>query len=104
MILFNGNPSNTILTGQTVLEPHTWHHVVFVRDSNHVTVYLDGDAQPEDRQLSEPTYGSAGSTIFLGGRTDRLFGLEGRLDEVALFDRALTPAGRYRALLGLQVR
>ncbi len=28
--------------------------------------------------------------IFLGGRSDRLFGLEGRLDEVALYDRALT--------------
>lgn len=92
LMLFNGNQSNSILTGRTVLEPRTWHHVVFVRDSNHVTIYLDGDAQPEIEGDLKPTYGSAGNTIFLGGRTDRLFGLEGRLDEVALYDRALTSA------------
>jgi hypothetical protein len=38
LMLFNGNQSNSILTGRTVLEPRTWHHVVFVRDSNHVTI------------------------------------------------------------------
>lgn len=90
LLLFNGNQSNTTLSGRTVLEPRTWHHVVFVREKRRVAVYLDGDVQPEITGDLEPTYGSTGDKIFLGGRTDRLFGLEGRLDEVALYDRALT--------------
>ena len=30
--------------------------------------------------------------VFVGGRSDKLFGFEGKLDEVAVFDRALSAA------------
>ena len=66
----------------------TWHHVVFVRDEDRVRIFLDGHRQtqldttlPKSRRLAE---------WFFGGRSDRVDGWEGRLDEIAIFDRALT--------------
>ena len=90
LLLFNGNERDEALIGRTVLETRTWHHVVFVRDDRHVTVFLNGHAEPEINDELEPTYSDADDEIFLGGRSDRMFGLEGRLDEVALYDRILT--------------
>ena len=90
LLLFNGNERDEALTGRTVLETRTWHHVALVRNGNHVTVYLNGNLQPEIDGELEPTYAEADDEIFLGGRSDRMFGLEGRLDEVALYNRVLT--------------
>ena len=90
LLLFNGNERDETFIGRTVLETRTWHHVALVRNGKHVTVYLNGNPQPEIDGELEPTYSEAADAIFLGGRSDRMFGLEGRLDEVALYDRALT--------------
>ncbi|MCA9066801.1 MAG: hypothetical protein KDA96_27225, partial [Planctomycetaceae bacterium] len=46
--------------------------------------------QPEITGELTATFSGKDDTLFLGGRNDGLFGLEGRLDEVALYDRALT--------------
>lgn len=89
LLLFNGNERDQALVGKTVLETRTWHHVAFVRNGKQVTVYLNGNAQPEIDGELEPTFADS-EDIFLGGRNDQMFGLEGRLDEVALYDRALT--------------
>ena len=74
------------LVGATELKRWTWHHVVLVRDGKSVKVYLDGRAELEG------TAGTAGAIaeVFLGGRSDRQDNWEGRLDEAALFSRALT--------------
>ncbi len=89
LLLFNGNERDQALVGKTVLETRTWHHVAFVRNSKHVEVYLNGNPQPEIDGDLEPTFADS-EDLFLGGRNDQMFGLEGRLDEVALYDRALT--------------
>ncbi len=89
LLLFNGNDRDEAMAGRTILSPRTWHHVAFVRNGSRVTVYLDGNKEPEiDGELT-PTFSSATDELFLGGRTDGLFGLEGRLDEAAVYDRAL---------------
>lgn len=91
LILFNGNAANGLLAGRTVLSPRTWHHVVFARRGDRVTVWLDGAEAPEiDGELAA-TFGD-GDELFLGGRSDGLYGLEGRLDEFAVYDRVLTGA------------
>lgn len=90
LLVFNGNERNEALIGQSVLETHTWHHVVFTRNGKHVTVYLNGGPQPEIDAELEPTFAADCDAFFLGGRSDRLFGLEGRMDEVALYDRVLS--------------
>jgi putative membrane-bound dehydrogenase-like protein len=92
LIVFNGNRQNQILSGKTVLAVRTWHHVVYVRSGNRVTVYLNGNSQPEIDGELPPTFTAADTSVFLGGRSDGLYGLEGRLDEAALYNRALTAA------------
>jgi len=89
LMLFNGNERDEALVGKTVLEPRIWNHVVLVRSGKHVNVYLNGNPSPEIDGDLEPTFGDS-SDIYLGGRNDRMFGLEGRLDEVALYDRVLS--------------
>jgi hypothetical protein len=88
LILFNGNTRNELLAGRTILPLRTWHHVVFVRTGKKATLYLNG--VEEVSAILTPTHHNSVSA-FLGGRSDNFANLEGRMDEVAIFDRALTP-------------
>jgi len=92
LFLFNGNERDQVVAGRTQLAPKAWHHVALVRDGGRVRVHLDGNAQPEIDTEFTHTLPAGERTVFLGGRNDRLFGFEGKLDEVALYARALTPA------------
>ena len=100
LMLYNGNGEKKMLTGTTLLSLRTWHHVVFARAGSKVTVYLDGKAKPEIQGELESTLPADGHEVFLGGRCDNFANLEGRLDEVALYNKALTAeeaATHYRA-------
>ena len=89
LIVFNGNEKDQVLGGSSLIEFRKWHHLVFTRDVDTVRVYLDGRTAPElEGQL--PATFEESDQFFLGGRGDGMFGLEGKLDEVALFNRALT--------------
>lgn len=90
LLLFNGNERDEALVGRTVLAIKTWQHVVLTRDGGKVAVYLNGNKQPEFAGELAATIPADCRDLFLGGRSDGLFGLEGKLDEVALFDRALS--------------
>jgi len=92
LIFFNGNRLKQVLAGRTSIPLRTWNHVVLVRDGKKVTIYLNGQTQPDLSGEVEVTRPAGQVSVFLGGRCDGLFGLEGRLDEVALYDRALAPA------------
>lgn len=98
LILFNGNAKDQLLTGKTKLALKQWHHVVLVREGTKVRVHLDGQAQPDlEGELPVVVEGDA---VFIGGRADNFANWEGKLDEFALFDRALTAeeiAGLYNA-------
>jgi hypothetical protein len=73
------------------VEPKSWHHVVMVRDGERIRVYLNGNPKPDiDGKLAR-SYPKSHSQFFLGGRNDNFANLQGRLDEVALYDRALSP-------------
>ncbi|MEO6434264.1 MAG: LamG domain-containing protein, partial [Tepidisphaeraceae bacterium] len=105
LIFFNGNKSNEVLSGASKISPKTWNNVVLVRDGAQVNVYLNGNAQPDITGEIDVTVPAGTGRIFLGGRNDNLFNLEGKLDEVAIFNRALTAeeaTARYK-LTGLPV-
>ncbi len=82
--------AGSVLTGSHALGFRAWHHIVFVRSGSRITVYLDGRAEPEIQgDLAEPLR-SGPTTLWLGGGAGREFAWEGRLDEVAVYGRALT--------------
>ncbi len=88
LFFFNGNRDHTLIVGKTTVPLRRWTHVVFVRDGRRVRLYVDGrlDAEgeaPVTRPVKEVE-------LFLGGRCDRFAPLEGRLDEVAFFNRVLS--------------
>jgi hypothetical protein len=106
LILFNGNERHEVLVGRTKLALRAWHHVVFVREGDKVRVHLDGRAGPEISGTLSHTVPAGENTILIGGRNDGLFNFEGKLDEVALYPRALNAtevAERFKAS-GLEVQ
>ena len=92
LIVFNGNTKNAGLGGRTALALKTWHHIVFVRDGVKVAIYLNGNPEPEIAGDLESTVPAKADECFIGGRSDNFANFEGKLDEVAIYDRALTAA------------
>ena len=87
LILFNGNKRDELLAGKTVIPLRTWSHVVLVRADDQATLYLNGKLEASGKLA--PTHANS-ADAFLGSRSDHFAPFEGRLDEVAIFDRVLT--------------
>jgi hypothetical protein len=85
-----GATDDRIHSGKTEIAPKTWHHVGLVRNGRRVTIYLDGRPKPEiDVDVAvEP--GRRPGWLSIGGPADDGSAFEGKIDEVALYDRALT--------------
>jgi hypothetical protein len=88
LIFFNGNAKNQTLAGSTPLKLREWRHVALVRDGRKVAVYLDG--QREFDGEAAVTVPAGCGQLFFGGRNDKAYGFEGRFDEAAIYNRALT--------------
>jgi len=87
LIFFNGNERNELLSGTNEVAWRTWHHVVLVRDGRSVRVYLNGELELSGEVDSTVP---RTATLFLGGRNDNFANFEGKLDEISVYDRALT--------------
>ncbi len=93
LVFQHGDKQETIQAGSTAITRWTWNHVVLVRDGDAVRVYLNGDPEPEIvTKLQQPGLRNPSPQLFFGGRSDNHSNWEGRLDEIAVFDRALTAA------------
>jgi len=77
------------IVGKTRLEPKTWHHLALVRDRGQVSIYLDGKTEPEIFAEAGIDPKNRLASLIIGGRENSLASFEGKIDEVALFDRAL---------------
>ncbi len=84
-----GDGANASLAGATSIVPKTWNHVVLVREAGKIRVYLNGCQTPEISGDVAGTQGSAPQVV-LGARSDGSFSLEGKLDEAAVYARALS--------------
>jgi len=91
LFVFNGNRADQSVVGTTRIKPGSWSHLVMVRQDRNVTVYLNGDAKPEIDAELPITYPAGCEDLLLGGRNDDFANLQGMLEEVAVYDRPLTP-------------
>ena len=89
LIVYNGDALKEMVAGTTEIRPKTWYHVAMVRDGRKIAVYLNGRKTPEI--AGEVAMGCASDVqrVFLGGRSDSFANFEGRIDEVAVYDRPL---------------
>lgn len=90
LVFFHGDDITSATAGKTEIPRWQWHHVVLVRDGENVRVYLNGQL---DLETKTPINALASlCQCFFGGRSDNDSNWEGRLDEIAVFDRALSAA------------
>ena len=74
--------------GESAVSRWTWRHTALAREGGKLRIYLDGKLEIEAQSKTSPLV----DKVFLGGRNDNESNWEGRLDEIALFERALTSA------------
>tara|TARA_R110002111_G_scaffold153375_1_gene220080 strand:+ start:5473 stop:8709 length:3237 start_codon:yes stop_codon:yes gene_type:complete len=91
LFFFNGDQHRQSLFGNSVIQPGTWNHVVFIRDQQQILVYLNGNTKPEISGEAKPGYEAGISEVIIAGRNDNFSNFEGQLGAVALFKRVLTP-------------
>ncbi len=87
LIFFSGKDEKSLVAGKTEIPRWQWQHLVLVRDKSKVSAYLNGGLELEAENVIDPFLPIG--ECFFGGRSDGDSSWEGRLDEIAVFDRAL---------------
>jgi hypothetical protein len=90
LIFFNGDARNQLLAGKTAVSQRTWNHLLLVRGGNRVTVYLNFNKNPEIAGEIALGCEPHESQVFFGGRNDNFANFEGKLDEVAVYERTVS--------------
>lgn len=91
LIFLQGDAPAQPLVGRTKIPRWSWNQAVLVRSGPAVRVYLNGHPDPEIEANLAASPLTACDQWFVGGRCDNESNWEGRLDEIAIFDRALSP-------------
>ena len=86
-----GELAATSQCGGPVIEPKTWHCLVFVRRGRQVQLFLDGATKPIVDTEAAVTCPASGARFYFGGRGDDAARFAGMIDEIAVYDRALSP-------------
>lgn len=78
------------LVGRTEVQRWTWNELKLVKAGKKVSIYLNGIPEPEiEVQLTDAADGPQPDSFIFGGRADTKDSWEGRLDEIAIFGRAV---------------
>ncbi len=88
LVGFNGWPADYNLQTEQVIEADTWYHIAVTSDGAIVTLSIDGEVAGSCPRQTISTASNPlrfGSTTAFGGN-----GLQGQLDEIQFFDRALS--------------
>ena len=76
-------------TTNTDLPLNTWHHVVATWDGSTVKIYVDGKLDMTPASFTGPLYSSS-NELYIGGYKNNTYLFDGKIDEVKLYNRALT--------------
>ncbi|MCA9063465.1 MAG: hypothetical protein KDA96_10410, partial [Planctomycetaceae bacterium] len=99
--VFTNSTGTTVYARQTVsaVTDGQWHHFVAVFDtraaSENLTLYLDGVEQTSviaDNRGTANYTGTANSPLTIGARSGGALAFNGRIDEIAIYGRALSEA------------
>jgi hypothetical protein len=74
-------------SGTTEVPPRAWHHLAVVRDGRAVNLYLDGKPEIATTGKFDPIVGPG--FLSIGGAPGDVASFEGKIDEVAFYQRAL---------------
>jgi hypothetical protein len=88
-LVFQRGDSN-LVAGRTEISRWTWNQVLLVRDGETVRIHLNGASEPEIETKCPADFPPGFDRLFFGGRCDGESNWEGRLDEIAVFDRAVS--------------
>ncbi len=72
------------------IERWTWNHLAYVRKGKSTYIFLNGTMLPHGFKSMEEGLPKDLDTLYFGGRCDNVDNLEGKLDEIAVFERALS--------------
>ena len=89
LVFYDGS---NVVAGHTTIERWTWNHLLLVRNGKQARVYLNGEATAEIETAISPGNRADVSQLFFGGHCSGDSSWEGRLDEIAVFDRAISVA------------
>jgi hypothetical protein len=73
-----------------VLEQNRWHHLLFTYDGTNTRLYLNGSLKSGPAAQTAPAVDSA--TLFIMGTTNTSYSCKGILDDVRIYNRALSAA------------
>ena len=76
------------IVGKTEIKRWTWSHVSLTRKGETVSLYLNGKL--ESKGSASTDFPARFNQLYFGGRSDNKDFFEGRIDEVAVFNRALS--------------
>jgi len=90
LVFANSTGGSALLAGRTDLPLKTWHHLALVRRGSKVSIHLNGQLEIQGELPRSDN--SAPSTWRVGIGADMNDGLEGKVDEIAFYPRALSAA------------
>ena len=81
------SPENVYLVSTTTVSANTWYHVAITHNNGSWALYINGSSEDTGTQtLTQPT-----TNIFLGERLNNSQYLQGKIDQVRIFNTALNP-------------
>jgi len=84
------NNGPVIATLELALETDTWYHIAAVHDENGTAIYLDGDEAATELGSQVESIDDTAASLGIGARAAGSYPMDGHIDEVAIFDAALS--------------
>ncbi|MEM7344038.1 MAG: LamG domain-containing protein, partial [Chloroflexota bacterium] len=83
------------LTSSEIISPNRWHHVAVIYDGLDLHLYLDGQLVGSEPRTMESSTGEMRIGVSRSGNKP----FNGRIDELAIFDRALSLAELHQVMI-----